>query len=475
MREDGGTTGGLGLSSRQDIDMEIQRIQKLNQSNPRKAAEAVLRAIDKWNMIFEDATRLGVYRTALERGLSRKQAAVLAKESTINFNKKGTSGPIVNGLYMFSNASIQGTTKVLRAMKNPKVAAAVTISMFAAVESANQWNDSVDPEWRKKVTKWDRSANLVIMFPTEDGSANYMTIPISWGLKPIKMSAEYISDLSKGQIDPIDGIQGILTSVLQAYNPLAGDESLLRTLTPTVLKTPVEISSNRGWHGNQIKPAYDVDAPASSQYFASLGNSVSGRFFINATEELSNRNVMEVSPADLDYAFNQYIGGVGRSVNKLSSAIANIGEDDPLPANQRPILSRFFRTRTQEQVFNDMFYTERQQADEEKARERVLDKRRVQPIYEEAQVLLQSGNKEAAQSLVDSLSDEDYEVYKKLKATDTRRGNTAAQIEQYSNVRKIEELMAEGKRSEAQRIVDEMTDEEYEAYKKAKAALGVDY
>jgi hypothetical protein len=475
MREDGGTTGGLGLSSRQEIDMEIARIQKLNQSNPRKAAERALRAIDNWNRVFEDGTRLAVYKSALERGLSRKQAAVLAKESTINFNKKGTSGPIINGLYMFSNASIQGTTKVLRAMKKPKVAAAVVVSMGAAIEMANQWNDSVDPDWREKVTKWDRSSNLVIMFPTEDGSASYMTIPVSWGLKPIKVTLEAMSDLARGEQDALDGMEAILTSVVTSYNPLAGDESLLRTLTPTVLKTPVEIASNRGWHGNQIKPAYDIDAPASSQYFKSLGNTASGRLAIDTTEYLSDKGVVELSPADVNYAFQQYSGGLGRSITKIVNAVASIGDDEPLPANERPILSRFFKTRDQEQVFNDLFYTAREQADKDKSLERVQNIRRVQPIYEEAQVLLQSGDRTSAQALVNSLSDEDYEVYKKLRATDARRANVGAQIEQYSTVRKVEELMQQGNRTQAQAIVEALSDEEYEAYKKAKTAMGIEF
>ncbi|KKM79589.1 hypothetical protein LCGC14_1348420, partial [marine sediment metagenome] len=137
MKLDGGTTGGLGLSTRANVELNIEKIRRLAKSRPRQGIVKAVEIVDKWNVLFEDGTRLSVYRTALERGLSRKQAAFLAKEASINFNKKGTAGPIINGLYMFSNASIQGTTKVLRAMKNPKVAGAVIGTLGGAVYAAN--------------------------------------------------------------------------------------------------------------------------------------------------------------------------------------------------------------------------------------------------------------------------------------------------------------------------------------------------
>ena len=474
MRLDGGTTGGLGLSTREQVQLDIEQIRRLNRSNPRKAAQKALQAVDNWNTIFEDATRFSVYRAALEKGLTRKQAATLAKEASINFNKKGTAGPVINGLYMFFNASIQGTTKMLGALKNPKVLGAVTASVGTAVYATNTWNTNVDPKWRDKVTKWDRSSNLVIVLPTEDESFKYITIPVSWGLKPIKVGMEYLYDTATGYGNIGDAVQGILTSVFEAYNPLAGDEDILNTFTPTILKTPVEIARNRAWYGNQIKPNYDPTLPESSKYFKSLENSVVGRTAIGITTKLSDMTsgTIEISPADANYAFNQYIGGVGRSITKVISTIASVVTDRELQAREIPVLSRFFKNQTEEEVLEKIYYNELEKANEDLAWEKTQDVRRIVPLYEETQSLVADGKEKEAKAIVNSLSEDDYEIYKRLKASDKRRDNTGLQIKILPVFLSNRELVLQGKEDEALQVVNNLTDEEYEAYKKVKDVLG---
>ena len=473
MRLDGGTTGGLGLSTKEQVKADISQIRKLNRSKPRQAAEKVIQAVDKWNTIFEDATRLSVYRTSLDRGLTRGQAATLAKEATINFNKKGTAGPIINGLYMFSNASIQGSTKMLKAMKNPKVAGTVIASLGTVVYATNHWNDSVDKDWRDKVTKWDRSSNVVVVLPSDDGDFNYITIPVSWGLKPIKVALEYSYDLGTGRSGIWRATQGITTSFLEAYNPLAGDENLLNTLTPTILKTPFEISKNRNWFGNRIKPDFDPDLPESAKYFKSLSNTNTGKAFIKATEFLSDKSQgrIEISPADLDYAFKQYIGGAGKSISRLFSLISSIGEGE-IEARERPILNRFLKNKNEDEVLESLFYEQIERENKQAARDKIEDTKRISPLYEEAQMLIKDGKNQEAQEIVDNLSDYDWEIYKKLKAADKRRNTKQEHIEMFKTVSEVRNLLADGKEDEARKVVDAMSDEEYETYNETKELLG---
>lgn len=475
MKEDGGTTGGLGLSTRERVQVDLDKIRRLNRSKPRQAAKLLVKSIDNWNTIFEDATRLSVYRTALERGLTRKQAAVLAKESTINFNKKGTAGPLINGIYMFSNASIQGTTKILRAMKNPKVAAATVGSIGTAVYAANNWNDNVDPEWREKVSEWDRSSNLVIMLPTQDEGVEYITIPISWGLKPIKVSMEYMNDLIGGHAEIGEAAKGIALSTIEAYHPLAGDEDIVDTLQPSVIKPFVQISRNRAWHGNQIRPNWDVDAPDYTQYFNSLEDTLIGRLSIQTTQALARAGVMDVSPANMEYAITQYIGGAGKSLTRILDTVDTIASDEDLKAKETPFINRFYKEKTEEEVFTNLFYSTREKEDKEKAAKSAEDKLRVKPIYEEVQMLMRAGEVEKARRITRAMSKEDYAIYEKFKAADKRRAGVAAQIKIYPLVREVEELMRQGKTDEAKAITRALSKDEYAAYKKAKEALGITF
>lgn len=349
MKADGGTTGRFGMSAREIMELDVTKMRELHKNKPKQAALKIMQYLENWNTIFEDSTRLSVYRNALENGMSRRQAAEMAKVSTVNFNKMGTGGPIINGLYMFSNASIQGSVKMLRAFKNPKVALATTMAVGSAVLAANNWNDKVDPEWRNKIRSWDRINNLVIAVPSKDGSFKYITIPVSWGIKPIKVTTETLFDKVGGEdVDVRQAVGNIFASVIEGYNPIGGSD-LMSAITPTILDLPVDIARNKAWHGGTIKPDWDKYAPASTQYYSGLRDTIAGRMFISASRQLADKKIMEVSPADIHYAYTTLIGGTGRLVSGMvdTGARATKGEFEPA---QTPFINRFYRSIDEEQI-----------------------------------------------------------------------------------------------------------------------------
>ena len=50
--------------------------------------------------------------------------ASIAKNITVNFNRKGNLTPPINALYMFFNASVQGTARLAQSVLTSKTAAA---------------------------------------------------------------------------------------------------------------------------------------------------------------------------------------------------------------------------------------------------------------------------------------------------------------------------------------------------------------
>jgi hypothetical protein len=71
----------------------------------------------------------------------------------------------------------------------------------------------------------------------------------------------------------------------------------------------------------------------------------SGRFFIEAMDELSKKTGgrIEVSPADVNYAYEQLIGGAGRFGTKILNDIFGITKGE-IPVKEIPFVSRFFRS-----------------------------------------------------------------------------------------------------------------------------------
>lgn len=351
MKRYGGTTGGMGLSTRKRVQLDIRDLEKLATSKPRQFAEKLVGYVDGWNTIFEDSSRLSVYRTAIEQGLSKDRAAALAKEASVNFNRMGKGGPVINGLYMFSNASIQGSAKMIRSLRNPKVLAGVTAAIGASVSAVNEWNDRVDPEWRQHISTWDRLNSLPVALPSDDGTVRYISVPVSWGMKPIMVMANYAYDAMAGQgFDGAKATEDVFTAITEAYNPMGGSDPL-SAATPTILDVPFEIGRNLSWAGGPIKPDRDPYAPESIKYFDSLEKKQSGRAFIGFSKMLSEHGI-EVSPADLNYAYEQYISGAGRAVTKTANTLFGAATGKLPPISEFPFISRFYKQKLEDEVFD---------------------------------------------------------------------------------------------------------------------------
>jgi len=354
MRMDGGTTGGLGLSSTKDaIETDLKDIRARTRSATRRTGANIARYVNNWNKIFEDSTRLSAYKEALNNGASRQRAAFIAKNASINFNKKGTAGNFINGAYMFANASIQGSRKMLHAMKDPKVAAGVISTVTGATYAVNSWNDTIDPDWRNKVTAYDRKASLPIMIPDGSGGVTYFTIPVSWGLKPVKVAADETYDMafSDKETNVAGSVGKITTSMANAYNPVGGND-LISVASPTITDIPFDLARNRAWYGGKIAPDFNRNAPDHIQYFESLEDTATGEKAIGLTRGLSQIGI-EWSPNSVVYGVEQIIGGAGRTVTDTLNTVQNLTDED-VPAKQTlsesPITQRFIQRRSEEEL-----------------------------------------------------------------------------------------------------------------------------
>jgi len=350
MRAEGGTVGGWGLTSKEQLKLDINKIRKTNRSNPRKAAAKVLDSIELWNTIFEDSTRLGPYREAKAGGASKKRAAVIAKNSTLNFNKMGTGGPVINALWMFSNAGIQGSAKGLRAMKNPKVAVPVTTAVGTSIMTSNDYNDKKDPGWKDKISKFDlnRGLNIVLSGP-DDEKFEHITIPASYSLIPMVTGFNFLHDAITGKKNSAkDVTEGLLASVVESYNPVGGGTDLGSILSPTITDVPLELLRNKSFTGGKIKPDFDKFAPESTKYFEKERESELRNLTVKGTKKLAEKTGIEISPADINYAIKQYGGGAGSFAVKAGKAIA--GERD---LSKLPFSSRLFRSKNVDEfVYN---------------------------------------------------------------------------------------------------------------------------
>lgn len=94
------------------------------------------------------------------------------------------------------------------------------------------------------------------------------------------------------------------------------------------------------------------------------------------------------------------------------------------------------------------------------------EKAEMKPFYNRVQDKIKQGKEDEAQMMVDSLSEDEYKVYKNI-LRDKRAKEMEHYTEQVKPIReKTKKLVKEGKQDKAQEIVDNLSDKEYEAYKK---------
>ena len=169
--------------------------------------------------VSENAARVAAYRTARD-GQTPSQAASIAKNLTTNFDRKGEYGQMVNALYLFYNAAIQGTHRTAKMLQNPKVwgymgggVVAVALASWRAQALAERPDDGM--AYWDKIPAYVKERNIIIMLPPgaqvegaeEVGTkGRYLTIPVQYGLHIFHVLGYQIADVVRNQDDPTRGV-----------------------------------------------------------------------------------------------------------------------------------------------------------------------------------------------------------------------------------------------------------------------------
>jgi hypothetical protein len=337
---------GLKPESKQ-INVIEQSFKDMDKSTVRKAVSSIFNWLSDYNDAMENAVRLSAFKVGLDQGLSEDKAASIAKNLTVNFNRKGKLSPTLGALFAFFNSAVQGTTRLGETLAGPAgkkiIAGGITVGVFQALALALAGFDDDDPPTFLK------DKNLII--PTGDGK--YVVIPMPLGFNVIpgvgRISTEYVlgkmglisgsKDLSKKAID----LAGL---VLSSFNPLGGG-TLTQVITPTVADPIVSLATNQDAFGRPISRQDRNTAPTPG-YTRSRDNA---SFFSQKLAEYLNYasggtkyKKGELSPTadQIDYLIGQATGGVGREVQKVSETIKSQFTGEELPTYRKPLVGKIF-------------------------------------------------------------------------------------------------------------------------------------
>jgi hypothetical protein len=336
-KEAGASTGWSRLENFEQKEQALaDKINKEQNSGKfKKGVDSTLTLIEDLNEIAENTLRVTAFKNLTDTGMTDAKAAGIAKNLTINFNKKGEWGPIINSLWLFSNASIQGTTIMLKSLKYKPVQK-ICAGLVAAGFLNNFLNRSLNDDEFKKLSPWEKYNNWLIVSP----SGMHYRIKSPYGYSIFNALGSITADYIMGDITAGEAIKHSFNSVLDAFNPLGNG------IMPTIVAPIFEIYTNKDWAGRPIRKTQYPGAlkPESQMYFKGV-NPYTQKFteWLNKVTGGNEKKsgYIDINPENIDHLVKFVFPGLGQDISAIISTGKNVLIEGQFPAVENiPIINR---------------------------------------------------------------------------------------------------------------------------------------
>ena len=362
--------GKISFMEYNDVERIKRRIEGMLKTGKMADVGRALRQAGKFvedvNTAVENGVRLSTYVAMRNAGIPQDRAAFVARELTVNFNRKGEWGPIINSAYMFFNASVQGSVRMLQALRSPAVQRAV-LAIIAGAAGIELWNymvagDDDDGENAyEKIKPWIKERNMIFMLPWRK---DYIMIPMPYGYNIFYNTGRVISELGRtvaghGKLTPAKAASQIGGSIASSFNPLGEAGSLSQIFTPTLLDPVLQVSENKTWYGGPIYPTkYDRKKPDSENYFSTVHPAfIAAAKWLNSTTggNAARSGVIDVSPEVLEHYAQFAGGGVAKFVLNATGTGQRLLSGEEWVPEKTPIVRRLYGAQTTSSRRADFF------------------------------------------------------------------------------------------------------------------------
>jgi hypothetical protein len=361
---EGGKTGFRDLFNDSETRARAleSELEAFKQGGTRQKAKAVFDWLSDFNEAIENAIRVSAYKSAKDMGMSPQQAASLAKNLTVNFNRTGAMSKSFTTLYAFFNASVQGSARIAQTLMNSDgtlssagkmiVKGGITIGIMQAVMMATAGFEEDEPP------DFVKDKNFVIPY----GDKKYIAIPMPLGFNVIpsfgRRIAEFVMSTDKNVGKAVFEMGNM---ILDGFNPL-GSATFAQTLTPTLIDPVIALGENKDFAGkpisrddiNSLNPTPGYTRGRDNASALSTGLAYAVNLLSGGTE--FKKGVISPTPDQIDYLIGQVTGGVGREVLKVEKAIGATVKGEELATFNIPIVGRMVGDIKQKTVETSRFY-----------------------------------------------------------------------------------------------------------------------
>lgn len=329
MAQAGGAMGGFTAKSSKDVWKQITKtnagnVLEIKNPNDWKRLLNPAKLIQELGYAVEMAPRVGTFEKVLKEGKTIQEAAVRARRATIDFDRMGEFGRLVNGWYLFANASKEGLLLPFRALRD-KPMSRVRIGMFSSLlVGTYAWNRRF-PEY-EDIPDQVKYGSWVIMLPSDEYNKYGEKVPKYIKITPMlrewgMFAAPFVYLLRKLDGSNPEQVGTFLRTFATNFSPvsnfLGGEGNLY---VPTELgQTLTDIGYNFDSFRN--KPIVDddlIDKPKSEQYDEYTSGTA-----------IKLGHILNQSPKIIDYFLNNMTGTLGRElIAALDHGVRAIDSED---------------------------------------------------------------------------------------------------------------------------------------------------
>jgi hypothetical protein len=373
-KEDGAFTGWILYSTpeeqmakvKQELDRATATGKKKLWYSTQGGAKRLIERIQDLNSVAENVTRFSVYKNALEAFTSsgmpeaqaRDQAANMARNVTVDFNRKGEAGPTANAIYAFFNASVQGNVQLLRSLLTAKTAdgkrtraqkmAMGMVGLGALMAMVGRGMSEEDKDgmlFYDKIPDWEKERNMVLMLP--DGK-EYIKIPMPYGYSLFHNIGAMTADMAYGNKTAADAAVGLFSGLINNFSPVPVSGQSIKgvaaSLVPTAMRPFADLAINENFFGSPIynEPFDENQAQSSvSRYSTPEGYKAVVEFLNEATGGKGKvAGAVDLPAESLEYLMNYYVGGAGKFLGKTMDWGTKLASGQEVTARDVPLFNK---------------------------------------------------------------------------------------------------------------------------------------
>ena len=406
--------GQTGYVNAKDIDQIAKAMEELSlvhsgkgKVNAKKVYNSTFKMVENINNAIENTARFAVFKEYINAAGGTKKAskqdfddaAVLAKNLTINFNRSGKLGPIVNAFYIFANASVQGSVNMFRGMnpigfedgkivwsgvsKSAKNIIGGLTGLGALVQMYSMLVSDEDEDGKlliDKIPDHEKERFMVIPIPGvkfQDGEVKFnkysrrytvngkpfaLAIPLPYGYNIFynlgRMGTEIASKpiLGYQKRTPVEMGKDMAGIISGAFSPVGIGYSqdqgidLIKTIVPSVAKPLYESRVNEKWTG---APVYKEQFPGTAEVPQSsrkLRNT--NEFYREFTMMVNSatgggkfdKGMADWSPDKMKFYLQSYLGGMYTMAERTASISGKVynnltkGSNESIELNEVPFV-----------------------------------------------------------------------------------------------------------------------------------------